>query len=47
VTLAIGGLTEPTIGGEHLLLFMTVAGMLHNRLGMPKNTEEAPDVNKP
>ena len=29
VTLAIGGLTEPTIGGEHSQLFMTLVGLMH------------------
>lgn len=29
VTLAIGGITEPTIGGEHSQLFMTLVGLMH------------------
>jgi O-antigen ligase len=29
VTLAIGGITEPTIGGEHSQLFMTFVGLMH------------------
>lgn len=30
VTLTVGGLTEPTLGGEYSLLFMTLAAMLHS-----------------
>jgi O-antigen ligase len=40
VTLAIGGLTEPTIGGEHSMLFMTVAAMLHG--GIRRSGNEGP-----
>jgi O-antigen ligase len=29
VTLAIGGMTEPTIGGEHSQLFMILIGLMH------------------
>ncbi len=29
VTLVIGGITEPTIGGEHSQLFMTVVGLMY------------------
>lgn len=44
VTLAIGGLTEPTIGGEYSLLFMTVAALLQGGVRVSEN--EALKVSK-
>ncbi len=38
VTLAIGGITEPTIGGEHSQLFMALIGLMH--VGLRSNAEE-------
>jgi len=40
VTLAIGGITEPTIGGEHSQLFMTLVGLLH--VGIKSKAEKIP-----
>jgi len=41
VTLAMGGITEPTIGGEHSQLFMTLAGLMH--VGMKFNGKDFKD----
>jgi len=44
ITLAIGGITEPTIGGEHSQLFMALAGLL--QLGVNKEEKIADNVLK-
>jgi len=40
VTLAIGGMTEPTIGGEHSQLFMTLIGLMH--VGLESDGKKSP-----
>ena len=42
VTLAIGGITEPTIGGEHSQLFMTLIGLMH--VGIESNGKDDPKI---
>ena len=42
VTLAIGGITEPTIGGEHSQLFMTLVGLMH--VGTEINGKDYPKI---
>jgi O-antigen ligase len=45
VTLAIGGITEPTIGGEHSQLFMILIGLLH--VGLESEGNEYPKSSMP
>jgi O-antigen ligase len=42
VTLAIGGITEPTVGGEHSQLFMTLVGLMH--VGTEINGKDYPKI---
>jgi O-antigen ligase len=43
VILAIGGITEPTIGGEHSQLFMTLVGLMH--VGLKNSGKDNENVN--
>jgi O-antigen ligase len=43
VTLAIGGITEPIVGGEHSQLFMTLIGLMH--VGLESNGKECQKSN--
>jgi O-antigen ligase len=45
VTLAIGGITEPTIGGEHSQLFMTLVGLMH--VGLESNGKDCGKIHSP
>jgi O-antigen ligase len=45
VTLAIGGITEPTIGGEHSQLFMTLVGLMH--AGIESNGKDCGKIHFP
>jgi len=45
VTLAIGGITEPTIGGEHSQLFMTLVGLMH--VGLESKGKDCGKIHSP